>query len=76
MTLWFTKPATFTEAMAMATRLIDMDEDRRLRQDDDKMPSRNDDKFGFRRSWPQRNFLRDSVGGPTVEFRKEIDNPN
>ena len=25
------KPATFTKAMAMATRLIDMDEDRRLR---------------------------------------------
>ena len=44
------KPATFIEAMAMVTRLIDMDEDRRLRQDDDKAPSRNDDKFGFRRS--------------------------
>ena len=41
------KPATFTEAMALATSLIDMNEDRRMRQDDDKMPSRNNDKFGF-----------------------------
>ena len=62
--------------MAMATRLIDMDEDRRLRQDDDKMPSINDDKFGFKRSRPQRPFLRGSAGGPTVGFIKEVDNYN
>ena len=70
------KPATFTEAMAMATRLIKMDEDRRLRQNDDKAPSRNDDKFGFRRFRPQRPFLRGSAGGPTIGFKKEVDNYN
>ena len=70
------KPVTFTEAMAMATRLIEMDEDRRLRQDDDKMPFRNDDKFGFRRSRPQCPFLRGSAGGPTFELRKEVNNHN
>ena len=41
------KPTTFTKAMALATRLIDMDEDRRVRQDDDKTSARNNDKFGF-----------------------------
>ena len=70
------KPATFIEVMAIATRLIDMDEDRRLRQDDDKAPPRNDDKFGFRRFRPQRPFPRGSEGGPTFGFRKEVDNNN
>ena len=34
------KPATFTKDMVLATRLIDMDEDRRVRQEDDKTPAR------------------------------------
>ena len=70
------KPTTFIEAMAMAIRLIEMDEDRRLRQDNNKTPFRNDDKFRFRRSRPQRLFPKGSAGGPTVEFRKEVDNHN
>ena len=32
------EPSTFTEAMTMATKLIKMDEYRRLRRDDDKTP--------------------------------------
>ena len=34
------EPSTFTEAMAMATRLIKMDEERRLRRVIKKCPSR------------------------------------
>ena len=32
------KPKTFSEVMVMATKLIEMDEDRRLQCKDDKMP--------------------------------------
>ena len=32
------KPITFSEVMAMETKLIKMDEDRRLRREDDKTP--------------------------------------
>ena len=70
------KPATFTEAMVMATRLIEIDKDRRLRHDNNKTPSKNDDKSGFRRPRPQRPFLRGSAGGPTSGFRKEVNNYN
>ena len=62
--------------MAMATRLIDMDEDRRVQQDDDKTSSRNNDKFGFGRSRPQRPFLGGLVGSQSAGFRKEVDNQN
>ena len=68
------KPVTFTKAMALATRLIDMDEDRRVRQDDDRTPARNNDKFGFGRSRPQRPFLGGSAGRQNAGFRKEVDN--
>ena len=32
------EPTTFSEVMVMATKLIKMDEDRRLRHEDDKTP--------------------------------------
>ena len=60
--------------MALATRLIDMDEDRRVRQEDDKTPARNNDKFGFGRSRPQRPFLGGSAGRQSAGFRKKVDN--
>ena len=56
------EPSTFTEAMVMATKLIKMDEDRRLQCEDDKMPIKNDDKSESRRSKPQRPFFRSSTG--------------
>ena len=70
------KPKTFSEVMAMVTKLIEMDEDRRLRYEDDKTPFQNNDRPESRRSKPQCLFPRGSVGGPTVEFRKEVDNHN
>ena len=70
------KPATFTKAMALATRLIDMDEDRRVRQADDKTSAKNNDKFGFGRSRPQYSFLRGLTGSQSARFRKEVDNQN
>ena len=38
------EPTTFSEMMAMATKLIKMDEDRRLRREDDKIPIKNEDR--------------------------------
>ena len=53
-----------------------MDEDRRVRQDDDKTSARNNDKFGFVRSRPQCTFLRGSAESQSAGFRKEVDNQN
>ena len=64
----------FTKAMALATRLIDMDEDRRVRKDDDRTPTRVNDKIGFGRSRPPRPFLGGPAGRQSAEFRKEVDN--
>ena len=44
--------STFTEAMAMATKLIKMNEDRRLWREDDKMLIKNDDRSESRRPRP------------------------
>ena len=68
------KPDTFTKAMALATRLIDMDEDRRVRQEDDRTPARVNDKIGFGRSRPPRPFLGGPTGRQSTRFRKEVDN--
>ena len=38
------EPTTFSEMMAMATKLIKMDEDRRLRCEDDKAPLKNEER--------------------------------
>ena len=65
---------TFFEVMAMATKLIEMDEDRRLRCEDDQTPFQNNDRPESRRSRPQRPYFRSSAGGPASEFRKEVDN--
>ena len=59
------EPSTFTEAMAMATKLIKMDEDRRLRREDDKT---SDDRSESRRPRPQCPFFRSSTGSTTSEF--------
>ena len=66
------KPATFTKAMALATRLIDMDEDRRVRQEDDKTPARNNDKFGFGRSRPQQPFLGGSQEDKVPDSERKL----
>ena len=68
------KPDTFTKAMALATRLIDMHEDRRVRQDDDRTPTRVNDKIRFGRSRPPRPFLGGPAGRQSAGFRKEVDN--
>ena len=52
------EPSTFTEAMAMATKLIKMDEDRRLRLADDKTFIKNDDRSDSRRPRPQCPFVK------------------
>ena len=67
-------PSTFTKAMAMATKLIKMDEYRRLRREDDKMPIKNDDRSESRRPRPQRPFFRSSAGSTASRFRKEVEN--
>ena len=68
------EPSTFTEAMAMATKLIKMDEDRRLKHEDDKTPIKNDDRSESRRFRPQRSFFRSSAESTTSRFQKEIEN--
>ena len=68
------EPSTFTEAMAMATKLIKMDEDRSLRCDDDKTPPKNDDRYEFGRPRPQYSFFRSSTGSIASRFRKEVEN--
>ena len=68
------EPSTFTEVMMMATKLIKMDEDRRLRYGDNKIPLKNEEKFEPRRPRPQRPYFRGSTGGSTSGFRKKIEN--
>ena len=68
------EPSTFTEAMAMATKLIKMDEDRRLQHEDDKTPIKNDDRSESRRPRLQRPFFRSSTGSITSRYRKEVEN--
>ena len=67
------EPSTFTEAMAMATKLIKMDEDRRLRREDDKMPIKNDDRSESRRPRLQRPFFRSSTGSIASGYQKEVE---
>ena len=68
------EPSTFTEAMAMATKLIKMNEDRRLWREDDKMLIKNDDRSESRRSRPQRPFFRSSTGSTASGYQKEVEN--
>ena len=68
------KPSTFTEAMAMAIKLIKMDEDRRLWREDDKMPPKNDDRSKSRRPRPQRSFFRSLARSIAGGYRKEVEN--
>ena len=68
------EPSTFTEAMSMVTKLIKMDEDIRLRHEDDKMPIKNDDRSESRRPRPQRPFFRSSAGSTASRFQKEVKN--
>ena len=58
----------------MATKLIKMDEDRRLWCKDDKIPIKNDDRSESRRPRPQRPFFRGSVSSTTSGYRKEVEN--
>ena len=46
------EPTTFSEVMAMATKLIKMDEDRRLQCEDDKAPLKNKERSEPRRPKP------------------------
>ena len=68
------EPSTFSEIMAMAIKLIKMDEDRRLRREYDKTPIKNEDRSESRRPRPQRPFFRSSAGGLASGFRKEVKN--
>ena len=68
------EPKNFSEVMVMAIKLIKMDEDRRLRREDDKIPIKNEDRSESKRFRPQRPFFRSSVGDPTSGFRKEVKN--
>ena len=68
------EPTTFSEVMSMAMKLIKLDEDRRLRRDDDRTPFKKEERSEPRRPRPQRPYFRGSVGGPTSGFRKEIEN--
>ena len=68
------EPITFSEVMAMETKLIKMDEDRRLRRKDDKAPLKNEERFEPRRPRPQHPYFRGLAGSPSSKFRKEIEN--
>ena len=68
------EPTTFSEVTAMATKLIKMDEDRRLRRKDDKVPLKNEERSEPRRPRLQRPYFRGSVGSPSSKFRKDIEN--
>ena len=65
---------TFFEVMAMATKLIQLDEDRKVRREDDKTPLKKKERAKPRRPRPQRPYFSGSAGGPTSGFRKEIEN--
>ena len=67
------EPTTFSEMMEMATKLIKIDEDRRLRREDDKAPLKNEEKSEPRSPRPQRPYFRGSAGSPASGFRKEIE---
>ena len=58
----------------MATKLIKMDEDRRLRYEDDEAPLKNEERSEPRRPRPQRPYFRGLAGSLASEFRKEIEN--
>ena len=64
------EPTTFFKVMAMVTKLIQMDEDRRLWCEDDKAPPKNEERFEPMRPIPQRPYFRGSAGSPASEFRK------
>ena len=68
------EPTTFSEVMAMTTKLIKMDEDRRLRREYNKMPLKTEERSEPRRPRPQRPYFRSSAGSPTSGFIKEIKN--
>ena len=68
------EPSTFTEAMAMITKLIKMDEDTRLWREDEKMPIKNDDRFKSVRPRPQHPFSRNLAGNIASRLRKEVEN--
>ena len=68
------EPTTFSEVMAMTTKLIKMDEDRRLWCEDDKMPSKIKKRSEPRRPRPQHPYFRSPAGSPASRFRKEIEN--
>ena len=60
--------------MAMVTKLIKMDEDRRLQHEDDKTPIKNDDRSESRRSRPQCPFFRSLTRSTANGYRKEVEN--
>ena len=63
------EPSTFSEVMAMATKLIKMDEDRRFRREDDKTPIKNEDRLESRR--PRPTPLLQKLGGrPNHQIQK------
>ena len=68
------EPSTFSEVMAMAIKLIKMDEGRRMWREDDKTPIKNEDRSESRKLRPQHPFFRSSVGGPVSGFKKEVKN--
>ena len=68
------EPTTFSEVMARTTKLIKLDEGRRLRREDDKVPLKKEERSEPKRSRPQRPYFRGSAGSPTSGFRKEIEN--
>ena len=60
--------------MEIATKLIKLDQDRRLRYEDDKAPLKKEERSELMRPRPQRPYFRGSAGGPTSGFIKEIEN--
>lgn len=55
------KPRTFSEVMTIATNLIEMDEDRRLRRDDEKPTFKQNERIDLRRpTIPRGNFRNPS----------------
>ena len=62
------EPTTFSKVMAMAMKLIKLDEDTWMHRDDDRVPFKRDERSEYMRSSVQFPYLRGSVGS----FKKEV----
>ena len=66
------EPTTFFEVISMAMKLIKLDEDKRLRRDDDRTPFKKEERSEPRRPRPQCPYFRGSTGSLASELKKTL----